>query len=407
MLYLFLLTTGLSVAQDWNWGEKVTQSKGDWMYLDVCMNEENYDNAKGPVSNLLKNAPELNEALYVIGIKVYKNLAKKEKDKILKQQYQDTVLMLFDKRMELFGGEANIYNRKCSVLWRYSYRASSENDLLAIKEYYDKCFELNGEKTYKVNYYYYFSLCSKMKKLGYMSDVDYYNMYKLCKSKVEKDSYLDKMKSLYDSYMNIDCDFISSVLYEEFVANKTVEQSEFLLLSLKDNGCENDSLKESLLVFNYETEGGYDHAYDLAVFYVDKNMDKSIELLKECETMDVDSLKHDKVCLMLSQCYFNKHMFSRSREYALKAEENFYKECHKIIGDLYYNSYKNYSGYDQRLVFIAAYEEYKKSGSSNLVSVCQEQFPSMEEIFVRGKSPGDYDHIGGWINKDVALKKRL
>ena len=36
----------------------------------------------------------------------------------------------------------------------------------------------------------------------------------------------------------------------------------------------------------------------------------------------------------------------------------------------------------------------------------KEQFPTMEDIFVRNKKEGDLIKVGCWINENVALKKK-
>jgi hypothetical protein len=116
-------------AQELNWGKDSTENKGDWMFLDHCIHTESYEEAREPLTRLLKNCPDVSESLYISGVKVYKKLVKTEVDPVKKKVYQDSVLMLFDKRLEYFGDSSTVYNRKCLYLWKYKRKTKDQNEI--------------------------------------------------------------------------------------------------------------------------------------------------------------------------------------------------------------------------------------------------------------------------------------
>ena len=61
---------------------------------------------------------------------------------------------------------------------------------------------------------------------------------------------------------------------------------------------------------------------------------------------------------------------------------------------------------DDRLVFIAAHNEYKKAGNSDGMKKAKEQFPSIADIFSEGKEEGQSATVGCWINVTVTLERR-
>ena len=61
---------------------------------------------------------------------------------------------------------------------------------------------------------------------------------------------------------------------------------------------------------------------------------------------------------------------------------------------------------DDRAIFIAAYNEYKKAGYAAGMKNAQNQFPSIENIFSEGREEGDAITIGCWINTTVLLERR-
>lgn len=394
----------VSMAQDWNWGSKPNVTKGEWMFLDHCIITEEYEEAIRPLNNLLMLCPDLSKALYIKGNKVYKNLIKSETDPVKKQAYQDSSLVLFDKRLEIYKDSAEVYNRKCLVLWSYSYKKSDNDQILEMKKYYEKCFELNGEKTFGKNYCNYFLLSAKLMKEGFMTQKEFYKTYNLCLEKTDE-KYHKTINKYYNLYLKMDKKFVEENLYAEFLENKTVEQAEALYPLVFKYGCE-DSVKLGIFIYMHDELKDYKSTYRLAEYYYDFDIRKSLETMKECEQMDLAQEDMDHVYLYISGCYFNLGQLSLARSYALKSVKTYYKDAHRLIGNLYYNSFDQYTGYERRLVFIAAYEEYEKSGDTKMMAVCKEQFPSMEDIFVRSGEIGGTEHLGGWINTDVHLRKR-
>ncbi|MDE0471989.1 MAG: hypothetical protein OXH57_08615, partial [Ekhidna sp.] len=61
---------------------------------------------------------------------------------------------------------------------------------------------------------------------------------------------------------------------------------------------------------------------------------------------------------------------------------------------------------DDRLVFIAAHNEYKKAGNTAGMAKAKEQFPSISDIFSEGKEEGQSVTVGCWINTTVTLERR-
>ena len=85
-------------------------------------------------------------------------------------------------------------------------------------------------------------------------------------------------------------------------------------------------------------------------------------------------------------------------------------DAYKLIGNLYMASYEDCKGgksrVNDRLVFIAAYNMYRRAGLGDKASQAKAQFPSMEEIFNENLEVGESLNTGCWINENVTLSKR-
>ena len=101
-----------------------------------------------------------------------------------------------------------------------------------------------------------------------------------------------------------------------------------------------------------------------------------------------------------------------SRDFARKAlaSDPSNSGAYKLIGDLYMNSFddckQGVSKVQDRSIFIAAYNMYKRAGSSTGMVNAKAQFPSIDEIFSEGYKEGQSLSTGCWVGESVSLERR-
>ena len=135
---------------------------------------KNYEDAAAKTDWLVENCPKVHKSLYQNGAKAYAGMVAKTKDDA-KKEYQDKTLMMYDKRIEYFGQEANVLNRKGQKAWVYlKDRPEKTEELFNL---YKKIFELNGVKTYAPNTVAYMDMACKMKGEGKMTDEQVMEVY--------------------------------------------------------------------------------------------------------------------------------------------------------------------------------------------------------------------------------------
>src|SRR5690606_28548924 len=78
-----------------------------------------YQTTSKPLHWLLVNALDLNEALYINGVEVYAGAAEVTKDEAQKEVYQDSVMLLYDKRQELYQNEEKWIENKAYYAYRF------------------------------------------------------------------------------------------------------------------------------------------------------------------------------------------------------------------------------------------------------------------------------------------------
>lgn len=414
---------GLSVAQPgWNWPEDVeTAKEKNALYVDAVKSKD-YKTAINPHKWLLTNCPDLNESLYINGSKIYEGLASKESDKAKKVEYQDMALKMYDDRIKYFGDEGNVLNRKAFTA--YKYYKNNKAKYKQLLELFDKTFALNGNETLDNNLMAYMDVVRRYKLSGgELSDEDVINKYGQIteviefKKKEDPSDRLDKILENVDKILLATIDIECPLLEEKFVPKMRETRDPNLAkkvfqLMLTAKCSDSPSFIEAAEIV-FESDPAYGLAKVIAIKYgaagnhsqANTWYDKAIELTE-------DNLEKAEVYMSKAQVYSNQGLKSDARLNARKALANdpSLKDAYNLIGNLYFGSYQDcrqgVSKVDDRLVFIAAYNQYAKSGNSELMAKAKEQFPSIGEIFELGLEEGQAMTIGCWINETVKLERR-
>ena len=142
-----------------------------------------------------------------------------------------------------------------------------------------------------------------------------------------------------------------------------------------------------------------------------KNYEASLEYYDGALLSTDDTKQKSEIYLNKAQLYAlvgNKIKSRDNARMSISSENN--SEAYKLIGNLYMASYEECKGgksrVNDRLVFIAAYNMFKRAGLNTKAAQAKAQFPSMEEIFNENLEVGESLNTGCWINEKVTLSKR-
>ena len=413
LVYIF------SNAQDtWNWGEKPKEAKGNYMYLKTLVDAEKYKEASTPCNWLLVNAPNLDLALYQLAGTVYQNRIREEDDKDKKHLLTDSLLHIYDTRIKLYGNEAYVLNLKGLIAWPHYYKDKAKRDEMYTM--YKKAYELNKRETAEPNLLFYFAAATRQLDVKKMTESDILDLYNLLVEDLDSrgsksaDAYKEKLDQELNAHITVDCDFVQNNYGGKFTSTPTIELAHKIQSLLEKNKCISNNLyitatnylieKEGPTYKNlktlgniYQNQGKTDEAYD--------NYTKSLELAE-------DDVTKGELYMKLASIDIQKGKKSSARSNIYKAIEkdpSLSAEGHKTIGDLYMTSANDCTKGDaltDRLIYIAAYNEYKKAGNTSKMAAAKAQFPSMEDIFVHNQKVGDSMGTGCWVSETVLLDKR-
>lgn len=371
--------------------------------------------------------PKSQKSLYINGVKIYKELAKKEKDATVKAAYLDTVFSIFDQRIEMFGQRGSVLGLK-------------GQSMLATKQDKEKTFntlneaiELTGNKTQSGTLVAIMFSVINLEKAGKKTPEDVVALFEkttaICaanKESKQKERYAkaaEKILNVTRPYL--DCKVLVPLADKNFEANKeNVDWLRTTMRLLRKNKCYQD--EASAAVFGkvaeayFAKEPSANGAAGIATIYLSKKKYSSaIEFFQKAIDMAETSDEKADYTLSVAKAYSYKKSYSQARTFAKKAAglKPGWGEPYILIGDLYAQSYKTCD--DGELgrfgAYWAAVDKYKKaksidgsvSGIANKkIASYSSHFPETKDVFFYGKKKGDSYTVKCWINETTTIKTK-
>lgn len=419
-----------ATAQDWNWGANESKAKQQWSLLEQKMIESDYEKAQAPCSWLLQNAPEISENLYIDASKVYENMVKIRTKELGKNDpevkaLQDTALMIYDQRIQYFGNEAYVLDRKGIVA--YKYLAQREGGLDNLYGLYTKIIALNASQITAVNLTNFMKVGILKHKGNELSKQEVLQLYlklqdliaqeaSVYKAEGKSVKTLDKNKTKIDEtfskYVTLDCQDIHTAYGEKFDKEQTVDLAKKIFSAMSGQDCSSDELFIKATVFLLEKAPEYKYFQVLSsVYFNEQKLEASYQMYADGLAFTTDSVQQSKAYFSMAQIGQIQNKYAQARADAQKSiafgTEN--AAAYNLIGALYQNSYascKSENPIATKAIFIAAYEMYAMAGNTASMAEMRKLFPTVSEMFMQNLKEGDTIKVDCWINRNVTLKKQ-
>lgn len=412
----------------WNWPEdRAAAEEKNVLYTDAVKMGD-FKGALPALNWLIMEAPDLNKSLYQNGSKIYDNLAKVEKDEAQKAVYIDSLMWMADQRMKYFGDSVNVMNRKVFKAYKYYIRDHDKSEWLL--EMFDITYKISGNKVMDQNLLAYMNVI-KLNKLAKKNLTDeevivrYVDISEVIDGKINaieekggSTERLMKQKNAIDKILTeivvIDCDFVHEKLGPKFRDTpddiKLVKRMFSFMLTGK---CTDSDLFLDISKQLYKLEPDYGVAkligtkclaagdYSCAAQYYNEALQHTDDGTKKAEIyIQMGKMEIKRNNKSAARSNFRKSLSANAAN----------KEPWVLIGDLYYHSYEQCKKMEDmvkdRLVFILAYDMYKRGGNTSKMHNAKSQFPSKEEIFTNNYETGQSMSVSCWINESVQLQSR-
>jgi tetratricopeptide (TPR) repeat protein len=384
-----------------------------------------YEHAREPWLNAFNDCPGSSEKLYVDGATMYRSFIEKAPDGPAREGLIDTLMLIYDRRVEYFGGEGNILGRKGRDL--LTYRGGDMEQVQKAHEMLKRSLVLMGKESHESVPVLLISSGSSLKKEGIMDEnrfiEEYVTVLGILDGMDAGSPQLERTRTAINEIIEKDgiqvCEALSSFYDPRIELNKS--DKTFLgnaILHFKTAGCDRSETYSQALENLYMIEPGPEPAHDLAILFITRNdLGKASGYLEEAvkgETTDGETRAewYYELAVVRLAMADPCNAIGAARN-AIRLRNN-YGKAHLLLGDAFIASLGNLGDdFQQRAAYWAAADRYKMAGSvdpsvkeesdGKLVS-CVDQYPSREDLFFHDIREGDSYLVGGCINDTTTVR---
>lgn len=388
--------------------------------------QKNLDDAYVPWSEAFRNCPKSSKNLYIHGVNIIINRMNKEKDNALKLKYIDTLMLMYDIRIQHFGEEGKVLGMKALQI-----KKIFSKDFEKAYTVFKKSVDLEGEASDGAVVNGYMQTSTEMLKAKKITEEEMFLIYEKCSDiiaghikKNPADSTLSTLQNNLDVLLIgtgiATCDKIVSIFQPKFDANKeNLSLVKGVVKLLDKQNCTDSKLYAAASEKLNELEPSALSAYSLAKYFVKADQySKAAEYYKKAIDMQEDPADKAKYYYELAIVSGTKlGQKSAAKGYALKALE-LKKEWgapYLLIGTLYALSSKECgsSAFEQSTVFWAAVDKFSYAKSidpscadeaNKLINSYSQYYPKKEDGFFNNVTEGQSVTVGCWINETTKAR---
>lgn len=392
------------------------------------------------------NAPGIRKQTYIDGVEMYSAAYKATSDENAKSKYLDTIMQIYDKRIECFGEASFVTGRKAYDLAVIKPTIGGYNDARIL---YEKAFAQNSNEIapYMLNQY--MSILLNLRGAVQGIDDAYatekYNAIvaladkKLADPNTKDATEFTKLKSdlanIYDQYLKP-----KGPVKPWYYGINTTDQVAMLSSQLKSNPTDIKNVKDvyekvqqskdlqdstisseiELALYNLEPNSVLATSIGYRYYKLTKNYKEAIAYFSKALDLDTSMTNKAQYAMTVADCYYRLNKFSESREAARTAisyNPNM-GQAYYWIGVLYASSGKLCgpgTGFESQKVLWPAFDYFYKAKEvdPSIAADCDKFIadykpflPTKEEILKRKLKEGQQYNVGCWINESGTVRAK-
>jgi tetratricopeptide (TPR) repeat protein len=372
------------------------------------------------------NCPKGTQNTYIDGVRIMAYQIESATDPVLRNNYIDTLMMVYDQRIVYFGKEGYVLGRKGVDLCNYR-----PQDVEQIYNYLKKSVELEGDNTAGPVLNYYMNAAVNLAKSGKSDSTIIFDTYDIATQIIdnnlkknegneeEKQNWLtiqSNVELILEPFAT--CPDLIKIYSKKFNENPNdVELLKKISNLLEVKKCQNEPFYFETTKRLYELDPEPESAYLIGKMLLNEGKySEAIEYLKEAEKMN-DTVTSQKSFMYIAKAYHALNNFPAARTYALKAAALDPKDGdpYLLIGDLYAESAKDCGDNDltSRVAYWVAVDKYYRAKqiepelapeADKLISTYSAYFPAGSTIFFYTLKEGDTYRVECWINEDTKIR---
>ena len=386
--------------------------------------QKNYEDAIKPWRWVYNNCPSSSGNIFKNGPTIVKYLIKKTPEK--KASYIDTLMMIYDKRIQYFGEEGYVLGKKGTDLIKYD--PSSFEQAHSILS---KSVEMQGESSEAgalVAYFKAITHMEKEEKLDKQTVLEgYAKVAEICDYNIINNSKKEKyysqastiIESLFAPYAN--CDDLIGIFSSKFDTNtEDVDLLNRITRLLSSKECTDNQLYFDAAIKLHELSPSASSASKVGKMNIAKNKyADAITYFKQAIEMEDKNNTKARYYLELADAYRLSGAFSSARSMSYKSSElrPDWGEPYIRIANIYASSIKKCgkSDFEQATIYWLVVDKFIKAKSidgnvadkaNKSIATYSKFFPNTEQCFFEGIEAGQPYLVKCWINEKTKVRTR-
>ena len=378
--------------------------------------------------SVFENCPSSSKNIYIFGAKIFQEKIEKSKDSVLQSAYFDTLMLIYDRRIQYFGEEGYVLGRKGRDILQYN-----DKDFEKAYETLKQSLLLSGNRVDPSVSVGLIETGVLMLKSGKISSKELLNNYLSVSEKTDNQLKNGGRKDISEQvYTRINSALGKAGLdncieiedaFKEKIAVGSDDQGILIFINdlLQKSNCENSDFFGNVNEKLFSLAPSPDLAYVLAWFYIKKEkfepaisyLTKAIEIEK-----DTDKQAHYYYQMALI-CNTKMNLQQDAVNYAEKAINLLpaWGEPYFVIANAYILSSKDcFEGaFERSAVYWVATDKCIKAKTidstvetkaNGYIAEYIRFYPNNEEVFFRSMQEGSAYTVGCWINEKTTVRVR-
>ena len=380
MKKIFLILSIIVISNDVfsqnKWGNDSISCITNLSLFREYYKQKNYDDALNPWRWVYRNCPKSSGNIYKNGPSIIKAAMKKDSEN--RDLYVDTLMQIYDQRIQYFGKEGFVLGRKGSDLINYNKKRFSE-----AFEILKKSFDLQGNNSEAGALSSYMKAATYMEKNNLLTKSEVVELYaeistvvdfNLAKNPSKSKYYLkteSNIESLFTPYAN--CEDLISIYSLKFNANKdNIDLLKKIIKVLESKDCTSDNLFFLVSSKLYELEPSALSASKMGKMCISrKDLKNAIGYCKEAVELEADAMIKSKYFLLLADAYRNNGSYVSARKSVYSSLElrPGWGEAYISLGNIYVAGANTCGNdFEQKTVYWIAVDSFRKAISDSDVA---------------------------------------
>ena len=421
-ILIFLVTLYLSydLSAQGKWGADSVECITNLSLYREYYKQKNYNDALNPWRWTFLNCPQSSGNIYKNGPVIIKTIMKKDDEN--RSAYLDTLMQIYDKRIQYFGKEGFVLGLKGSDILRYD-----KDNYQEAYQILRKSYELEQNRSSAGALSAYFKSATIMEKNGMLEKNDVLELYAELSEAIDYNLVNNPKKSKYynQTLLNVeslftpyaDCDALLNIFSEKF--SKSADDINLLKRILKvmdQKECTENNLFFEVSSKLYELEPSALAASKMGKMSISrKEFTQAINYCNEAIELEEDNEVKAKYYLVLADAYRNSGSYSKARQAAYMALDlkNNWGEAYMSLGNIYVSGAKSCGNeFEQKTVYWIAVDMFNlarrdqdvETRARKSINTYSKYFPTTEVCFFNNVEKNSEYKIECWINKKTVAR---